>query len=255
MDDGMERAWFAAQEWPADAASWERQRKARWAWRKYRKARHWARALRCAPGVRMIAVGNALGYGNGRDEGDIDLVIVTAPGRLWTARLVVVALLKLFRQRPGEHGRDALCPSFFLTTEALNLEPLQLPRQSSSELPPDPYLLFWPTQLTVFYDVGGTYDAFWGANRAWVQRWLPGAVPRAVHPRLCVARCAVRMGGGRWIERLAKRVQEPRLRRAFPRANSDTKVIIRDDMLKLHADDRRAEFREQWSASLRSVEG
>ncbi|MDO8599570.1 MAG: hypothetical protein Q7S02_05670 [bacterium] len=178
-----------------------RRRKAILAWRKYRKARRWARVLACVPWVRMIAIGNDLGYGNCSDASDIDLVIITAPKRVWFVRLCVVTLLRLFRQRPGEHTRDAICPSFFLTTEAMDLESLQLPPQSSSraeraggersreishEVPRDPYLLFWVTQLTVLFDRDGTYDAFWRANEQWVRRWLPDARPRAIHPRLCV---------------------------------------------------------------------
>jgi len=86
----------------------------------------------------MIAIGNALGYGNCSRESDIDLVVVTAPRRIWTVRLLVVAFLRLFRQRPGEHTRDAICPSFFLTTEAMNLEPLQIVNRSASAASDEP---------------------------------------------------------------------------------------------------------------------
>jgi|GEM_PF-913626 len=200
MDSTAISAWFRLFEWAPGDPSWLQRRKAIWAWRKQKKARRWVRVLRFVPFVRMIAIGNDLGYGNCSDASDIDLVIVTAPRRVWFARLCVVALLRLSRQRPGEHSRDAICPSFFLTTEAMDLEELQIGAESrimnneswdrcDASLPLDPYLLFWVTQLTVLYDVGGTYDAFWRANGQWARRWLPDARPRAMHPRLVVRHC------------------------------------------------------------------
>lgn len=263
MDTAARASWFALQGWDEDACSRSRQRQAQWTWRKLRKARRWARVLRRVPGVRMIAVGNALGYGNCRDRSDIDLVVVAAPGHLWTVRLFVITILKVFRQRPGEHARDALCPSFFLTTEALNLEPLHIPFPVSdsrftihgSRLPPDPYLLFWPTQLTVLSSSGGTYEQLWDANRVWVERWLPDAAPRAAHPRFAgvrahAARPMLPSVLGACVEWCARRIQAPRLQRTFPQANHSSAIVISNVMLKFHQTDRRAAFRDAWIARL-----
>jgi hypothetical protein len=276
MDARAITAWFSVSDWSPLDPSWEQRRKAAWAWRKFKKARRWTRLLKLVPFVRMIAIGNALGYGNCTPESDIDLVIVTAPKRIWTVRLFTVTLLRLFRQRPGEHTRDAICPSFFLTTEAMNLEELQLeyslserseskgrPSTSSGHIahPPDPYLLFWPTQLTVLYDVGGTYDAFWRANEQWIRRWLPDARPRAVHQRLCTkvrrrisccllpASCFPDIGDAieRWSRRFQERRFSPEIRAL---ANKNSRVVITDRMLKFHTNDRRAHYRERWMKQL-----
>lgn len=245
--------------------AWLRRKKTQWAWRKFRKARRWAHVLAYIPFVRMIAIGNALGYGNCRDESDIDLVIVTEPRCIWLVRLIVGGLLKFFRQRPGECVRDALCPSFFLTTEAMNLEFVQLPFISSSrvsvasreilhELPDDPYLIFWIVQLTVLYDAGGVYDEFWKANDRWVRRWSPNAQPRGAHPRIrrpCVLHLTSYVLRLNTIEHWARRFQEYR----FPSevralVNQDSCVVVDDRMIKLHTNDRRAEYRDRWLALL-----
>src|SRR3989338_3144476 len=73
--------------------AWMRRRKEVWAWRKLKKARRWSRILARIPWVRMIAIGNALGYGNCANASDIDLVIITTPKRVWSVRLCVVTLL------------------------------------------------------------------------------------------------------------------------------------------------------------------
>ncbi|MDO8622243.1 MAG: hypothetical protein Q7R80_03355 [bacterium] len=306
MDARAVRTWFDLVEWSPAAHSWPQQRKEIWAWRKLKKARRWVRVLRFVPSIRMIAIGNTLGYGNCSDESDIDFVIVTAPRRIWFVRLCVVALLRLFRQRPGEHTRDAICPSFFLTTEAMNLEDLQLLPHSSSraeraggersreishQVPRDPYLLWWVTQLTVLFDRGGTYDAFWRANEQWVRRWLPDAQPRAVHPRIFVGappphappprakrdpesprdkrgsslpRPARRpapahaseergWGVGDALERWCRRFQERRFSSEVRAlANRDSRVVLTDRMLKFHTNDRRQEYRDRWIERLRA---
>ncbi|MBI4434282.1 hypothetical protein HY635_00460 [Candidatus Uhrbacteria bacterium] len=255
MDAHAIDAWFRLLEWSPADPSWSQRRKATWAWRKFKKARQWARVLRLVPFVRMIAIGNALGYGNCSPESDIDLVIVTAPRRVWTVRLFVVALLRLFRQRPGEHDVDAICPSFFLTTEAMDLEPLQIGNSPlstlHSPLPPDPYLLWWTTQLTVLYDKAGTYDAFWRANEQWVRRWLPDAQPRAAHPRLCASNSPTLSVGDSWVgsavERWCRRFQERRFSSEVRSlANRDSRVVLTDRMLKFHTNDRRQEYRDRW---------
>lgn len=262
-------SWFNVFDWSPTDPRWEQRRKATWAWRKFKKVRRWARVLRFVPFVCMIAIGNALGYGNCSPDSDIDLVIVTTSKRIWTVRLLVVALLRLFRQRPGEHTRDAICPSFFLTNEAMNLEKLQLDHSSfdihHSPFPPDPYLLFWLTQLTVLYDVGNTYDAFWRANEVWVRRWLPDARSRAIHPRLCtqvrrrtfyfslLTSHLSRIGDAfeRWCRRFQEQRFSPEIRAL---ANRDSRVVITDRMLKFHTNDRRAHYREQWVRRLTANE-
>lgn len=249
--------WFCLVDWRPTDPAWGHRKKAIWAWRKYRKARRWARVFVRVPFVRMIAIGNDLGYGNCSEESDVDLVIVTSPRRVWLVRWFVVALLRCFRQRPGEHLRDAICPSFFFTTGVMHLEALQIPSNGRSQIPRDPYLLFWTTQLTVLYDESGTYHAWWSANARWVRRWLPGARPRAVHPRLLVRRSfvrsaierALRHSVGDAFERWCRRFQERRFSPEIQEfANRDSRVIVTDRMLKFHTNDRRTEYRDRWLA-------
>ena len=48
---------------------------------------------------------------------DIDYLVVTTPGRVWTARLLLVGLVRFARLSGVE-----LCPNFILSTEALRLQ-------------------------------------------------------------------------------------------------------------------------------------
>lgn len=84
------------------------------------RARQYARWLAHFPFVRMIGLTGGLAMENARD-GDIDLLIVTVPGRLWLVRGMVVALVRFARVRG-----DRLCPNLLLTENALAIPQVDL---------------------------------------------------------------------------------------------------------------------------------
>ncbi len=81
--------------------------------RLWRRARFYSSIIAYLPFVRMVAISGGLAMDNARDF-DMDLLIVTAPGRLWLVRGLVVALVRVARLRG-----DKLCPNFLLTENAL----------------------------------------------------------------------------------------------------------------------------------------
>jgi len=81
----------------------------------WRAARFYARVIAHFPFVRMIAISGGLAMNNARDY-DIDLLIVTAPKRLWLVRGLTVALVRLARTRGVK-----LCPNLLLAESALGI--------------------------------------------------------------------------------------------------------------------------------------
>jgi hypothetical protein len=132
------------------------------------------------PFVRMVALTGSLAAGNPDDRADIDYLVVTAPGRLWSVRALAVALVRLAR-RAGVQ----LCPNYLLTTRALAL---------------DDHDLFTAHELLQARPLAGAavYRQFLAGN-AWATRWLPNRY------RLCAEMPGQFAGGGRsrfWSERL-----------------------------------------------------
>jgi len=82
----------------------------------------WPAALRCGravarlPWVRMVALTGALAMDNVDDGADVDLLIVTVPGRVWLCRTFVIQLVRIFRLRGIE-----LCPNWLISEERLEL--------------------------------------------------------------------------------------------------------------------------------------
>lgn len=77
-------------------------------------ARRWARLIGSLPFVRMVAVTGALAMDNAPPNDDIDFLIVTTPARVWLARALVIALVRLARL-----FGVGLCPNYVLSQSAL----------------------------------------------------------------------------------------------------------------------------------------
>lgn len=136
-----------------------RQRRASIAVALWREAPRYGRLIAALPFVRMVAVTGALAVENTEPDDDIDLLIVTTPGRLWLCRLLVILVVLCARWR----GRT-LCPNYLLTTSALAL------REQS---------LFTARELLQMVPLFGpeVYEQMLSQNR-WIQRFQPQARPR-----------------------------------------------------------------------------
>lgn len=220
---------------------------------KWRRLRFGARLLAAVPFVDGIAAVNTLPIGAARRESDIDVLLVSRAGRLYTMRFCAVALATLLGlYRSGQHVANQLCLSFSLSTRALNMAPL-------AKAGGDPYLQFWLANVHVVSERGNVFDAFWKANASLLAA-LPNArlrrLPRRMQPPRILAfmRDAVErvLAGplGERVEAWAKRFQTRRFA-----ANTEsragrggTDVVITDDVLKFHERDRREEVRARWAA-------
>ncbi len=221
-----------------DAEVWRRERVARMtdALRKSRRAAHFVRWAAWLPWVRMIAVCNSLAQSFTNAESDIDMFVVTTPGRLWSTRLVLTGALALLRLRPGEAKRDPICLSFFIDSEHVDLAPVKIGAD-------DPYLLMWTATLAPILDRDDVMTKLRATNR-----WIRPALPKS--HRVC--RSSAYVAGGRFalpdigfVESFAERLQRAR----FPRVlrehmNRDTRVVVMNGMLKFHENDRREAIRD-----------
>jgi hypothetical protein len=125
-------------------------------------ARLWHQAIRYGkviaglPFIRMVAVTGSLAMNNTADPADIDYLIVTEPGHLWTCRALVLALGKLTTR----HGFD-LCPNYLVTTRALEFQE---------------HTLYVAHELTQMVPLSGL-DVYAEVRQrnAWVADYLPNA--------------------------------------------------------------------------------
>jgi hypothetical protein len=227
-----------------------REERAKIAKRKWRIAKFAAGLLRVIPFLRMAAVCNTLAIGNAREESDIDFFIIGRSHRLWTTRFFTTLWLDFARmRRKGGAIKDKICLSFYVTRDAANLEALRL-------RPEDPHFLFWIDQFVPLLDERD-FAEFQRAN-AWVRERLPFAFPPVGEP-LVKQRDLTRsmkrflewcLGGrfGNWFEFKVKELQKQKMNHNVHSLawENSTKVIISDNILKFHEQDRREEYRRKF---------
>lgn len=119
-------------------------------------ARRWGLRAAALPFVRMVAVTGALSMDNAADGDDIDLFVVSVPGRVWLTRLMAVSLVRLARA-----AGVGVCPNYVLAEDAL--------AQTQRDL----YVAHEIAQMRPLAG-GPQYAAFHRAN-AWWRAYLPNA--------------------------------------------------------------------------------
>src|SRR6056297_458981 len=142
-----------------------RQARYNYARSKIKRAQRVARLLKQAPGVRLIAVSNMIGAFNLKEESDIDIFIITDPGKIWSARFFCVLFMKILglRPKPGRE-KNRICLNFFLSSDNLDLGDLRLEN--------DIYFRYWMIHLTPLFNQNYTLEKFLKTNQ-----WLFGELP------------------------------------------------------------------------------
>jgi len=206
--------------------------------RKRRRAYRVASYLSYLPGVRFVALANTTALGNARDGGDLDFFVVVKAGSIWRTRLLSAGLFKLAGLLPrGDEVPDAVCLSYFITDDALDISSQALPGG-------DPYFRHWFLQLVPLVD-DGVGEWLWKMN-ATLRARHPFARRWSIPPDFKVHIPRFRLWTPRLCESLSKKFQL----RWFPdaikhRMNQDTTVIVTDKALKFHVDDGRGTYRQR----------
>lgn len=210
--------------------------------RKFKKAKTVSKIFKFIPWIKLVAVGNLIGTSNLRDEGDIDFFIIAQRNRLWLTRLFSTVLMKLAAQRPTPgNEKDKICLSFYVSENNLNLENLSLNKE-------DWYFIYWLINLEPIYDKGGVYEDFIN-NNAWVHLKVPNWKRNKKGTRHEIKPLLSNIYTKVWdlffypFERSVYKFQMNRFPLEIKRlANQDSRVVINEEIIKLHTNDRRAEF-------------
>ncbi len=119
------------------------------------------------PWVRYVGVSGTVSMLNAAEADDIDLFIITAAGRLWTARFFCIVLASIFgmRRRPEDKEfRDKLCLNLFFSEDDLSI-----PKFKRTE-----YVAHEMLQLMTIVNKDSTLERFIGTNK-WVFGFFPNA--------------------------------------------------------------------------------
>jgi hypothetical protein len=193
------------------------------------------------PFVRMVALSGSLAHLNAEAEADLDLFVITRPGRVWSVTVTALAIARLFG------WRARLCLNYVISERALMVGPADL---------------FCANQIVHLQPMSGhsTYLAFLKSNR-FVERFYPNFRARSEagsgRSRLCGLRHAVE-----WLtdwtiapiyERVCRFAYRQHLRRRAHTWRSRDQVRLENDCLKLHTSSHRREVMEKFECALESA--
>ncbi len=225
--------------------------------RKFRKARRLVKIFRYIPYVRMVAICNSLAYSNARDDSDIDFFIIAKHGKIWLARFFTVLIVKLLRAQPKpDDHRDTFCLSFFIDEASLDIQAIGLKH--------DIYYTYWLQQLMPIYDPDDLYNKFIDANQIRLE-CLPNAYynifskevrPTKVSPLVCglVEFLTSPPVLNKWTDDFYRKVQSKIIDKNLKSIiNIDTRVVVNDQMLKFHSNDRREEYYKAWKERIKNL--
>jgi len=223
--------------------------------KKLLRARKFIKLLSKLPFVQTIHICNSLSYSNSREDSDIDLAIVCQPNAIWLTRILAVTLMELLGQRPSdEKMKNKICLSFYVSDDNLDLENYQ------SECP-DIHFIFWQSQFLPIYQ--RNKNSFSESN-AWSRKYLPNQISqtannrRAIYhdsktKRICENMLCRFLKN--YLNKSAKKYQLKILPTKLKVANQQptTDVVLENNILKLHANDRRQEYNQKWRIKYKSI--
>lgn len=149
--------------------------------------------------IQFVAITGSLSMGFGRDYDDIDLFIVSAPGRMWSARLcsnLIAIALGRKRSRTAERAPDAICLNLFFDQKHL-----KIPEDKKNE-----YIAHELLQMKPILDKNGVYRDLLKENR-WIFDLFPNAEEEFLRLKKTSQRAHNPILFGTLFERFAKSAQ------------------------------------------------
>src|SRR4030043_205999 len=130
-----------------------RRKRKRYSSPKIIRAKFYARVLQFIPTLKLVAISGALAMNNSHINDDIDLVLISSKGTLWTTRFLANILLFLFKRKPYDKKiSNKACLNTFIDESNLKISPQNI------------YIAHEICQMKPIWDRGGTYDRFVKAN-------------------------------------------------------------------------------------------
>lgn len=191
------------------------------------------------PFVRGVALAGSQALGPQRQDSDIDLLIITDPKFMWTARTIITGYFHFFGvRRYGKKIANRFCLNHYLAT----VDSLDQGRNLYTAME---YAKLRP----LLGD--GIVEEFQMNNANWIKAFFPHSLPlvsqqKKNRHRSLLENAMVNMGTGR-LEKMLKNI----LRR---RINLDTFVVVRDEELSFHPDSKQGALLNKFFNSLHKDE-
>jgi len=220
---------------------------------KWKKTRRMVKSLQLIPFIRSVVVSGSLAMNNPKKESDIDLLIVTKAGRIWTCRGLTTLIIHLLGQR--RHGcltENRFCLNHYLTDQSLKVPfPSLYNAQTYAHLVP-----LWQAE-------DGLYNQFQRTNQ-WLKDYLlfyssGESNLRKIKPNhfFNILRKSREFFLDRWlgnrIESILKKIQTRRIKKDPLTYQSGGRVVFNDQQLEFHPDSPEKGILEKYNQKMREL--
>ena len=206
----------------------------------------------------MIGVCNSLAIDNSKQQADIDFFIIVKKNRIWLTRFLITFIVwSLGEWRHKNKIAGKICLSFYITEKALNLEAITIK-------PYDIYLAHWIAQLKPVYCRDDIYKEFILENK-WVKAYVLNfdQILNIRHPEFKMSKFLsafqkllekiLKGWFGNLIEMFFKVIQKFKISSKLTPHKIPTAVIVSNEILKFHENDRREFFQEKFKQRLTEI--
>lgn len=146
-----------------------RKLKEKYSGKKLKKAKYYANLLKLIPLLKMVAISGALAMNNSQKSDDIDLILISKEGTLWTTRFFSNLVLVPYRRWPKSQKKsDKACLNIFLESPKFKIKDQNI------------YTAHEICQLKPLWDRDNTYQKFAKTN-SWVKKYLPNWQPESAY--------------------------------------------------------------------------
>lgn len=132
---------------------------------KLNQAKKYVLIFRLFPWIKLIGITGSVAGGTPSAQDDIDIIIITAPRRLWVTRLIINLLFSLIRKRRKPHSNPSQVNNQFCFNLWLSLDNLT---ESSHDL----YTANELAHIILLVNRDHTYQHYLQQNQ-WMQQYLP----------------------------------------------------------------------------------
>lgn len=205
----------------------------------WKKVYRYTPILHLIPWVLFVWVGNSLSMNACHEDSDIDLFIITRKNRLWTVRILTTLYFTILGQRKtAKKHAGKFCLSFFITEDALDFWEFAIKN--------DVYLYFWILYLKPIIDKENTYEQFLQVQKSWADFSEYEEISEKNKEYILHTSSKISTHCKIWdvLETFFKALFLPKTKKSFQKLGRPFWVIISDDILKFHDNDRRKEVRD-----------
>lgn len=214
---------------------------------KWKKALKVVNKIKFLPFIKMVALCNSIGYFNLNKESDIDLFIIVKDKYIWLSRFLITLIVQLSgTRRHGKKIEDRICLSFYITDNNLNIQNLQYEN--------DIYFYYWTMHLMPIFGYS-TYIDFM-KNNLWLKDRILNFEKNDIVDSFVVLDSKFSKNFrillekilnnflGLFLNKILKSLQLMKMSSKRSIAHDEKDVIISDNILKFHENDRRKYYRD-----------